>query len=108
MTYSLNDVILVKYPFSDLSHTKIRPAVVIHSPLPTLDLFIVPLTSKTEMLLDGEFVLSHWAEAGLNVTTAVKRGIYTIHHSLVIKTIGSLSDHDADQLKKAIKLWLNL
>lgn len=27
--YSKNDVILVRYPFADLSNTKVRPAVVV-------------------------------------------------------------------------------
>lgn len=45
----------------------------------------------------GEFVLSEWAAAGLNVVTTVKRGVYTVHEGLVIKVIGQLSKVDADQ-----------
>lgn len=41
----------------------------------------------------GEFVLSEWAAAGLNVVTAVKRGVYTVHEGLVIKVIGQLSKY---------------
>jgi mRNA interferase MazF len=49
--YSKHDVVLVKYPFTDLSGSKIRPAVVIRSPHPSHDIFIVPLTNKTAPLL---------------------------------------------------------
>ncbi len=77
-TFSRNEIILVHYPFSDLSATKVRPAVVVHAPHPSQDSQIVPLTSRTTALLPGEFVLTDWAAAGLNVPTAVKRGIYTI------------------------------
>jgi mRNA interferase MazF len=69
---------------------------------------ITPLTSKTSPLLEGEFVLSEWAGAGLNVATAIKRGIYTVHESLVIKVIGQLMDIDAKQLEQSLQGWLGL
>ncbi len=31
-SYLKNDVILVRYPFSDLSNSKVRPAVVVSAP----------------------------------------------------------------------------
>ena len=69
---------------------------------------ITPLTSKTSSLLEGEFILYDWAGAGLNVATAVKRGIYTVHESLVIKVIGQLMDIDAKQLEQSLQGWLGL
>jgi mRNA interferase MazF len=56
----------------------------------------------------GEFVLSEWAAAGLNVATAVKRGVYTVHESLVIKAIGQLSEDDANRLAQSLRDWLGL
>ena len=108
-SYSSHDVILVRYPFSDLSSSKVRPAVVVNSaPHSSQDIIITPLTSKTSSLLEGEFVLSDWAAAGLNVATAVKRGVYTMHGSLVIKVIGQLVDADAEQLEQSLRGWLGL
>jgi mRNA interferase MazF len=69
---------------------------------------ITPLTSKTTSLLNGEFVLSEWKVAGLNVATAVKRGLYTVHESLVVVTIGKLADIDAEQLEQSLRSWLGL
>jgi hypothetical protein len=40
-SYSKNDVILVHYPFTDLSATKVRPAVVVQAPHAAQDLIIV-------------------------------------------------------------------
>jgi mRNA interferase MazF len=97
-SYSKDDIILVRSPFSDLSGSKIRPAVVVNAEHISKDLIIVPLTSKTSSLLEGEFTLSEWVAAGLNIETAVKRGLYTVHQSLVAKTIGKLADSDAEQL----------
>ena len=68
----------------------------------------MPLTSNTGALLDGEFVLSDWAAARLNVVTAVKRGIYTVNRSLVIKTVGKLADVDIEKLEESLRTWLGL
>ena len=106
--YSKSDVVLVRYPFSDLSGSKIRPAVVVSAPHISKDIIIVPLTSKTSALLAGEFVLADWSQAGLNVESAVKRGVYTVHESLVAQTIGQLSDADAAKLEASLRDWLEL
>ena len=106
--YSKNIVILVRYPFSDLSNAKVRPAVIVNAPHSSQDILIVPLTSKIGSLLDGEFVLDDWAAAGLNVVTAVKRGIYTVNRSLVIKTVGKLADVDIERLEQSLRGWLGL
>lgn len=74
-SYSKHDIILIHYPFSDLSSSKVRPAVVVSAPHNSQDTLVTPLTSKTGALLAGEFVLSEWAAAGLNaVTLAVSLG----------------------------------
>ena len=107
-SYSKLEVVLVRYPFSDLSSSKVRPAVVVNTPHTSQDLFVVALTSKTSGLLTGEFILSEWKKAGLNVETAVKRGIYTIKETLVRKNVGKLEDVDAEQLEKSLRAWLGL
>ncbi len=107
-SYFKHDVVLVRYPFSDLSSSKVRPAVVVNAPHSSQDILITPLTSKTGSLLEGEFVLSEWTVAGLNLVTAVKRGVYTVHESLVIKAIGKLVNADAEQLERSLRDWLGL
>ena len=106
--YLKNDIILVCYPFSDLSNFKVRPAIVVSTIHVSQDILIVPLTSKISSLLPGEFMLTEWQKEGLNVPTAVKRGIYTVEKQLAIKTIGKLQKVDADKLDKSLKNWLGL
>ena len=106
--YSKNDIILVRYPFSDLSGSKVRPAIVVNTPHVSQDLFIVPLTSKTTSLLVGEFVLCDSKGAGLNVETAVKRGLYTVQQSLVVAIIGKLTNTDIEQLEQSLHDWLGI
>jgi mRNA interferase MazF len=105
---SKNEVILVRYPFSNVSGSKVRSAVVVNAPHSSQDVIIVPLTSRASALLVGEFVLADWKAAGLNVPSAAKRGLYTVHQNLIIKSIGKLSDADADSLEQSLRDWLGL
>lgn len=102
-SYSKNEVVLVRYPFSDLSSAKVRPAVVVNSAHASRDIFITPLTSKTASLLAGEFVLAEWRKASLNVETAVKRGVFTIHRRPILKSVGGLSNVDAEKLEDSLR-----
>jgi len=61
--YSKGDVVLVRYPFSDLSDFKVRPA---------------------------------------------KRGLFTTHQNLIIKTIGRISSQDSNELERSLRAWLGL
>jgi mRNA interferase MazF len=107
-SYSKNELMLVRYPFSDLTNAKVRPAVIVNAPHASQDVLIVPLTSKTGALLAGEFVLADWKGAGLNVETATKRGIFTIHEQLVLKSVGRLLPVDAEKLENSLREWLGL
>ena len=107
-SYSKNETVLVRYPFSDLTNAKIRPAVIVNAPHPSQDVLLVPLTSKTTGLLAGEFVLADWKGAGLNVETAAKRGIFAIHERLVLKRVGRLVTVDAEKLEASLRKWLGL
>jgi len=107
-SYSKGSVVLVRFPFSDLSGAKVRPAVAVGAPHQSQDIFIVPLTSKTDRLQPGEFIMQEWQSAGLNVTTVVKRGIFTIHQNLIVRRIGSLASVDADEFERPLRAWLGL
>jgi mRNA interferase MazF len=107
-SYSKNDVVLVEIVYSDLSSSKTRPGVVVHAPHPSQDIFVVPLSSRLDMLLPGEFLLSDWGSAGLHVPSAVKRGLFTVHTSLVLKRLGQVSPTNAAMLDQSLRQWLGL
>ena len=56
-SYSAGEVVLVRYPFSDLSSSKIRPAVVVSAAYTSQDVFVVPLSSRSTNLRVEEFLL---------------------------------------------------
>ena len=106
--YLTNDIVLVRYPFSDLQVSKVRPAIIVSALHISRDVFIVPLTSRITNLLPGEFVLENWKESRLNVASAVKRGIYTIHQNLIVKKVGCLEQNDQSTLIASLRSWLDL
>jgi mRNA interferase MazF len=59
-------------------------------------------------MIEGECSLADWQGAGLNVASFVKRGLYTIHESLVIKMVGRLGTDDARRIDAALRQWLGL
>jgi len=107
-SYSKGDVVLVRYPFTNRSDSKVRPAIVVSAPHQSQDVFVVPITSKTDRLRDGEFVMKDWTGAGLNAKSAVKRGLFTIHQDLLIKPVGSISPQDSRELETSLRAWLGL
>jgi len=107
-SFSRNEVVLVRFPYSNLSSSKVRPAVVVSGPHSSRDIFLVPLTSQTKNLRQGEFVLTDWGGAGLNVPSAVKRGIFSLHDNLVLRTVGSLQHKDIASLNESLRLWIEL
>jgi mRNA interferase MazF len=52
-SFSKGEVILVRYPFSDLTGAKVRPSIVAGEAGVFDDCLIVPLTSKTGRLRTG-------------------------------------------------------
>jgi mRNA interferase MazF len=105
MNCSRNDVVLLPIPFSDLSSTKVRPAIVIGHGTTGDDLFLVPITSR---LNNGDFTLRRWQSCGLNVPSAVKGHLATVESQLVRKIVGRLSPEDIKTLNEKLREWLEL
>ena len=45
-SYSKNEIILIKYPFTSLTTYKIRPAIVVSDEHPSRDIIIVPAAGE--------------------------------------------------------------
>ncbi|MCX8496536.1 MAG: type II toxin-antitoxin system PemK/MazF family toxin [Akkermansiaceae bacterium] len=105
MSCSRDDVVLLPIPFTDLSSSKVRPAIVVgHGSWPG-DLLVVPVTSQ---LLNADFHLSQWAEAGLNVPSGIKGQISTVEARLVRKVVGQITAQDRAALDALLREWLEL
>jgi len=105
MFCSRNDVVLLPIPFTDLSSSKVRPAIVVgHGSWPG-DLFVVPVTSQ---MANADFHLSDWEKAGLNVPSGIKGQICTVEARLVRKVVGQITPHDHEVLDALLRKWLEL
>ncbi len=80
MSCSRGDVVLLPIPFTDLSSSKVRPAVVVGLGTFPGDLFVVPVTSQ---LTNADLILADWNGAGLNVPSGIKGQICTVEQRLV-------------------------
>jgi mRNA interferase MazF len=105
MNCSHHDVVLLPIPFTDLSSSKVRPAIVIGHGSFSGDLFVVPVTSRLGM---ADFALQNWRGAGLNVPSGVKSQIATVEAALVRKVIGRLQSQDVLILRQHLRTWLQL
>ncbi|MEO8613774.1 MAG: type II toxin-antitoxin system PemK/MazF family toxin [Luteolibacter sp.] len=105
MSCSRDDVVLLPIPFTDLSSSKVRPAVVVgHGSWPG-DLLVVPVTSQ---LQNADLTLSVWREAGLNVPSGIKGQICTVEVRLVRKVVGQITAQDRAALDALLRKWLQL
>ena len=105
MICSRDDVVLLPIPFTDLSSSRVRPAIVVgHGSWPG-DLFVVPVTSQ---LPNADLLVSQWANAGLNVPSGIKGQICTVEVKLVRKVVGHIAPQDRVALETLLRKWLDL
>ena len=112
MTFQRGDVVLVPFPFSDLSTAKVRPAVVVsgalyHTTEP--DLLLVALTSKVAAATGPlDYLLDDWRAAGLRYPSALKPVLFTLDPSRVIYRVGALIPKDLAQVDQRLRRALEL
>lgn len=109
MTFSLYDIVVVPFPFSNRDAAKRRPALVVSCDAfnRTHDQVILAMITAAAR--------SHWAsdvpvtklnEAGLRVPCVVRLKLFTLDRSLVIKTLGRLIDPDVAVVSRALATHL--
>lgn len=107
------EIWLLRFPFTDLSSSKVRPALIISehgNDFVVLGIFsrIPPGTPKeTWVLIDSEAL--YFKQTGLRKTSLVKaEKIAVIHRSVLQSKLGNLSKNVmstiSDALKKALKI----
>ena len=97
MSYNRGDVVLVPFPFTDLSSAKQRPALVISSDVFNSmrdDVLVAAITSQVPITpAADEFVIppNELAECGLPKPSILRLSkLVTLHHRLVIRRIGAI------------------
>jgi mRNA interferase MazF len=93
--FEFGDIVFVRFPFTDHSTSKQRPAAVISSAAyhrARADLVIMAVTSQIRpRLAFAEARIGHWKEAGLLKPSVIKPVIATIERDLVRRRLGRLA-----------------
>lgn len=112
MAFQRGDVVLVPFPFSDLSTAKVRPAVVVsgslyHTTEP--DLTLAAITSKTTARIGPlDYVLNDWQAANLCYPSALKPVLFTLDPARVLHRIGALTASDLAEVNRRLRRALEL
>jgi mRNA interferase MazF len=105
------EIILVPFPFSDLSSVKRRPAIIVS---PTSynagnDVVIAYVTSQLSVLGRlGDYQIQKWKEADLPKPSMVRMKFATVTKNIIIKTIGKLETEDQEEIEKIILAFFKL
>lgn len=117
VVYHRGDIVLVPFPFTDLSRQKTRPSVVISSVsynMQMKDLILVAISSKTGAIdptFDLLIPLSHprFAVTGLRVSSVARANkIVTLAQNLIYRKLGSLPADLMTQLEQCLLNTLDL
>ena len=107
MAFQRGDVVLIPFPFTDLSTAKTRPAIVVssntyHSVRSELLLaYVSSQLSKANPLID--YSLIHWKSAGLPKPSFVRPKIAAIEPSLIVHQVGKLSAADLFEIDRRLR-----
>ncbi|MDP3772499.1 MAG: type II toxin-antitoxin system PemK/MazF family toxin [bacterium] len=103
--YKTGDVVLIPFPFTDLTAVKQRPAVVLSSSQFNRkheDVIVVAITSHlSRKIADDEYLLDarEQKSAGLPITSLIKLGkIVTLEQHLIRKKLGRIPEETRRQL----------
>lgn len=112
MAHKAGDIVLVKFPFTDLVSSKVRPAVVITTK--GEDVIILGIFSKIPETIQESWVViedtaEYFSKTGLKKKSIIKtEKIAVIHNSIVKKTLGVLLEDIFGIVKEKLKKTLKL
>lgn len=106
------DVVLVPFPFTDLSKTKRRPALILSSGEyngATGDVIITQITSRVNAPpRPGDHTIANWSDAGLLAPSLVRAKLTTLHAGLIVRRLGRMPRGDAAAIDRALAGVLGL
>lgn len=89
--FTKGSVVLIRFPFSDLSNQKLRPAVVI-AQAGQGDYILCQVTSKAYDPLSVELRTEDFVEGTLQRLSYARPGkLFTAHYSILVREVGKLT-----------------
>jgi mRNA interferase MazF len=99
-------IVLVRFPFDDLSSTKVRPTLCLTEPLGTRRYVLVAFISSqvpslveaTDVVIDDQH--AEFAQTGLHVTSVVSlQRVLSVPENLILRELGVLPQSLQEQVK---------
>jgi mRNA interferase MazF len=101
------DIVLITFPFTDLSGTKLRPSVILSEGIQ--DITVCFITTQTEWQEATDILLTPTNTNGLRKLSILKVGkIATLEKSLVKGILGRLTANEISALNEKINLLFQL
>ena len=101
------DILLITFPFTDLSGTKLRPSVIL-AETPT-DVTVCFITTQLQWQESTDVVLIPSKTNGLKKTSLIRTSkISTLHLSLIKGVLGKLANAEVLDLNKGLKKLLQI
>ena len=110
-TYKRVEVVLLPFPFTDQTGSKRRPAVILSCDAYNRrrsDVIVAPITSNLGTGQVDDTHITDWAVAGLLKPSVVKGVLGSVQQSLIIRTLGTLSNSDIQNVEQHFAEILNL
>lgn len=105
---SVTDIVFVSFPFSNLSHSKLRPALVL-AYAQRGDWVLCQITSKDygdnkAIRIDEQ----DYVKGNLNITSFVRPNkLFTANESIIVKNVSSLKIETHNKITKVIQNMLD-
>ncbi len=107
MAFQRGDVVLIPFPYTDLSASKTRPTVVVSSDLyhtvrsEILLAYVSSQISQANPVID--YVLADWSAAGLLKPSFVRPKVAAVEPALVVYRLGTLSAQDLSEVDRCLR-----
>lgn len=105
MLHPRGSVLLVPFPFADLTGSKARPVVVLSSAVyqRRMDAMIVAMLTSMPRHGPYDVELRHWEQAGLLLPTWARAKLATLTTRLIHRPLGRLSGPDLRRVDRAVR-----
>lgn len=101
------EIILITFPFTDLSGRKLRPALVLA--VDRDDVIVAFITTNLQQLNNTDMILQKNTTNGLKKDSLVKMNkIATLDHSLIMGSVGQLVENELKEVDRKLLILFNI
>jgi mRNA interferase MazF len=109
---SRGDIVLVPFPFTDLTGVKPRPALVVSGDVyaqHTNDVIVAQITSNVGgRPRFGDYYIRDWRQAGLRAPSMVRAKLATLAWARVRRTLGQLPTPEMQAVERELRVALGM